>query len=121
MAQPIFKVGNTDFTKYITKLQVSSNDIDASNSGRTKSGTMRRRRIATKMKLQVETRAMYHDQMVALQTAISPATISVTYIDPRYSTARTATFYGSTINFSEQTYVGNTVLWGQTTFSLIEV
>ena len=121
MTQPIFKINNVDYTKYVSKLTISSNDIDASDSGRSKAGTMRRRRIATKMKLQIELRPVNHTDIVTLSTALSPQTISVTYIDPRYASARTATFYGSTISFGEQTYGGEDVQWNTSTFSLIEV
>ena len=121
MAKPVFKINNVEYTGYITKIAISSNDIDASNAGRSQSGAMRRKRIATKMKLQIEARAMTHAEMVTFQTALSPETVSITYFDPRYSSARTSTFYGSTISSGEQYYDGEEVYWGHTSFNLIEV
>lgn len=119
--KPVFKIDNVDFTSYIKSIKISSNDIDASNSGRSNAGTMRRKRIATKMKLQIETRSLLHAQMLSLESALSPETVSITYVDPRYSTARTASFYGSTINNGEQTFNGVGVQWDSSSFSLIEV
>ena len=122
MAVQKFKIGNTDFAGLLTTegLKWSRNDIDASGVGRDKSGTMRRKRIASKVKLRFTCRDMTHSEMVALNEALFPETISVTYLDPRLG-ERTATFYGSSVEAATLISQGNETIWRGASFSLVEV
>ena len=119
----IMKVGNTNISHYIATdgFQWSKNDIDASGSGRSKNGTMRRKRVASKAKLQVSCRPLNESELSALISLISPETVSVTYRNPATASNRTATFYGSSVKAGVVQDMGTTVLYKGIAFDLIEV
>ncbi|MBQ6411506.1 MAG: hypothetical protein IJI16_06115 [Atopobiaceae bacterium] len=122
MATQVFKIDNVDFTGFLTTegLKWSRNDIDASGVGRDKSGTMRRKRVATKAKLRFSCRDLTHSEMLALNGALFPETVSVTYLDPRQG-LRTATFYGSSVEAATLISQGGETIWQGASFSLVEV
>jgi hypothetical protein len=122
MAQQQFLIDGVNYTSYLTTegLKWTRNDIDASGVGRDKSGTMRRRRIATKVKLRFTCRDLTHSEMLALNQALFPETVDVTYLDPRVG-MRTATFYGSSVEAATLISQNGETLWGGASFSLVEV
>lgn len=122
MAQQVFIVDNVDFTSYLSTegMKWTRNDIDASGVGRDKSGTMRRKRIASKAKLRFSCLDLTHSQMLALNGALFPETISVTYLDPRLG-QRTATFYGSSVEAATLISQNGDTIWRGASFSLVEV
>ena len=122
MAVTVFAVNGTDYTSYLARdgLAWSRNDLDAAGSGRDKQGTMRRRRVATKVKLGITCRTLSQAEVQALNAAISGETVSVTYLDPR-SGAETRTFYGSEVSAGVCECNDSQTLWRGVTFNLIEV
>ncbi len=122
MATQIFKIDNVDFTDYLAAegLKWSRNDIDASGVGRDKSGTMRRKRVTSKAKLRLSCRNLTHSEMLALNAALYPEEIDITYLDPRQG-QRTATFYGSSVEAATQISQNNETIWSGASFSLVEV
>lgn len=117
------KVGSTDISGYIAAggFKWSKNDIDASGSGRSKDGAMRRKRVASKHKLQVTCRPLSGPQLASLVSALSPETVSVEYLNPASATTRTATFYGSSVNAATVMDLGDDVRYDNVTFDLVEV
>lgn len=122
MAQQTLVIGSTNFTGYVESggFKWTRNDIDASGVGRDKSGTMRRKRVATKVKLKVTCRNLKHSEMLALNGALFPETINVTYLDPRQG-LRTATFYGSSVDAATLISQDGETVWQGASFSLVEV
>ena len=122
MAQQVFRIGNTDFSSFVKSggLRWSRNDIDAPGSGRDMTGTMRRGRVAIKVKLQISCRNLTHDQMLALNAALSPETVTVAYLDPREG-LRVSTFYGSSVDAATWTSHNNETIWEGASFNLVEV
>lgn len=122
MATAVFLIDGVDFTDVIKTdgLKWARNDIDASNSGRDKSGRMRRKRVTTKAKLQVSCLTMEHSRMLALNAALFPETIEVTYLDPRLGRV-TKTFYGSSVSVATQISQDGQTLWSGASFDIVEV
>ena len=122
MAVQRFKVDGSDISPYVTGVKWSVNDIDAPNSGRDMTGTMRRGRVAVKAKLQFTCRTMTHGELAWLNGVIGKETVSVSYLDPCFG-QRTATFYGSSVDsalWRSDSDAGET-WWESPTFNLIEV
>lgn len=116
-------IGGTDFSSYVAAdgFDWERNDIDAPNSGRDMNGTMRRRIIARKDKLQITCRPLTVNELQTLWGKLTSTTVSVTYTVPGQSN-RTATFYNSQKSTGVKMDVGNNVLlYKETKFDLIEV
>ena len=117
-----FLINGVDYTTLIKAggLKWSRNDIDASKSGRDKAGTMRRKRVTTKRKLQISCRPMPHAAMQALNTALDAETVSITYLDPILGET-TKTFYGSSVESATMISQNGETIWADAAFNLIEV
>ena len=117
----IFKVGDKDFSRLIQEggIQWSRNDLDADDAGRNLNGLMYRKRIAVKRKLAVTCRRMDTASIMALNEALYPPFISVTYLDP-IDGVSTRTFYGSTVEVTTQVVMDDETYWDGTSFNLIE-
>ena len=115
-------IAGTDFADCVAAdgYEWERNEIDAPNSGRDMNGTMRRRVVARKDKLQVKCRPLSQSKLSALWSALTSATVSVTYTVPGQST-RTATFYNSKKSVGIQMDLGSEILYTGATFDLIEV
>lgn len=116
-----FKIGDHDYSRYIkaSGLGWERNDIDAAKSGRTKDGTMRRKRTTTKRKLNVTCLPMPQSVIQALDTDLDQEYITVTYPDTRG--ILTKTFYGSKISSTLAMEINGTIIWEDTKFNIIEV
>ena len=120
----IFMVGDEDFSDIVAAggIKWSRNDIDSAKTSRSKlDAKMHRKRLAIKRKLSVSCMRMGVDRMKALNAAIMPETVSVTFLDPIAGEHITRTFYGSTVEATTQITVGDDVYWDGTSFNLIEV
>jgi hypothetical protein len=117
-----FQINGTDFSSFISSggIKWTRNDIDASKSGRDKSGTMRRKRIATKRKLSFTCRPLKHAEMKALNAALDAETVSITYLDP-ITDITTKTFYGSSVEGATLISQSGETVWTGASFNLIEV
>ena len=119
----IFKIGDKDFTHLVLEGAIawSRNDIDSSSTGRSQlDATMIRKRLAIKRKLTVKCRRMDMATLIALNQALLPETIQVTYLDAIVGET-TKTFYGSSVEATTQITIGDETYWENTSFSLIEV
>lgn len=119
----VMRIGSTDISRYIAAsgFEWERNDIDAPNSGRDKSGTMRRKRVVSKDKINVKCRTLNGQELAALAALLDHETVSVTYLRPATASTRTATFYGSTIKSATVQDLGSVVNYENVAFSLIEV
>ena len=105
MAIPKLQIGSTDFTAKVASITPSNNDLDADGSGRDiQTGTMYRTKITDKDKLDVSMMRLWETDMAALQTALSPAFVQVTYLNPKTNTQVTKTMYCSSLNHGLQMY-----------------
>ena len=120
MANQRLLLDGVDFTGCIASMKWTRNDIDASGSGRDKSGTMRRGRVASKAKLSFTCRPLTHAEMAALNAALAPETVSVGYLDPLWG-LRTSEFYGSSVDAAVWQSGDGDTTWEGATFNLVEV
>lgn len=121
--RPKLVIAGTDFSALTASITPSNNDLDADGSGRDiQTGTMYRTKITDKDKLEVSMMRLWETDMAALQTALDPAFIQVTYLNPRSNTETTKTMYCSSISHGLQMYdryKGKTYYEGAS-FSLME-
>lgn len=119
--EAVFKINGKDFTGLLAEggIRWSRNDLDAGMAGRSLDGIMRRKRISIKRKLAVSCMRMDTETMIALNEALLPQFISVTYLDPIIGIT-TRTFYGSSVEAATQTVIDGRTYWEGTSFSLIE-
>lgn len=117
----VFKIGDKDFSRLLEAggIKWSRNDLDAEGAGRSLDGIMRRKRVAVKRKLSFTCLRMDTETLMALNGALYPQFVSVTYLDPIDGVA-TRTFYGSSVESTTQVVVNGETYWEGTTFSLIE-
>lgn len=121
--RPIFKVGDTDFSHLLMESAIrwSRNDIDTEKTGRSKmDGKMYRKRLAIKRKLQISCRRMDTTTMIALNKALLPETIQVTFLDAVEGQV-TKTFYGSSVEAATMMMIDDETYWEDCSFNLIEV
>lgn len=119
--EAVFKIDGVDFTRLLDEsgIQWSRNDLDADSTGRNLNGVMQRKRVAVKRKLSISCKHMDTDTITALNKALYPQFVSVTYLDP-IDGETTRTFYGSSVETTTQTVINGETYWEGTTFSLIE-
>lgn len=117
------KVNGVDFTDFIAKggLKWQRNDIDASNSGRTIDGMMHRRKVTTKIRLDITCKPLDADTAMNVLNTILPEYVSVDYYDPMYGERVGVAMYSNNnpASFLLARDDGND-LWGGITFPLIE-
>ena len=116
-------LGGVNVSSYVATdgFKWERNDIDAPDSGRDMNGTMRRKIIARKDKMQVTCRPLKPSELSTLTNSLSVAELSVTYTVPGQST-RTATFYNSKKTAGIVQDLGNNVMtYSGVSFDLIEV
>lgn len=117
-------IGSTNISNYVETggFKWERNDIDAPDSGRDMNGTMRRKVIARKDKMQVTCRPLTPAELRTLINLLSTATASVTYTVPGATSTRTSTFYNSKRSAGIVQDLGNNVmLYEGISFDLIEV
>lgn len=123
MSKPIFKIGEHDYTKYISDegLKPSRNDLDADGSGRNLlDGLMYRSRIATKLKWTVSFLRLDEEIMAQLSADMDADFVSVTMLEAKTNRHITRTYYCSTINEGVQRFIGGRTVYDGVTFNLIE-
>lgn len=112
-----------DIVKYVAYggFKWQRNDIDGSNTGRDLNGTLRRNRVATKIRLDITCRPLKSDELTEVLTAIMPEYVAVKYYDPQKGAVVTKKMYS---NNNPATYQlrqpDGTVWWSGVTFPLIE-
>jgi len=121
--QPIFKINDHDYTKYLDAegLKPTSNDLDADGSGRNLlDGLMYRTRIATKLKWTVTFLRMSADVLAQLLADLDSDFIQVTMLDAKANRYVERSYYCATINQGIQRYVGGQTVYDGVTFNLTE-
>ena len=121
--QPVFKIGNHDYTKHLANdgLKPSKNDLDADGSGRNLlDGLMYRSRIATKAKWTVSFNRLSAATLMQLESDMDAAFVSITLLDAKTNQYTTKSYYTSTINEGIQRYVDGDTVYDGVTFNITE-
>lgn len=115
-------IDGLDITDWIASngFKWERNDIDAPDSGRDMNGTMRRRIVTRKDKMQITCRSLTSSQITQLFNAIASTTFSVTYTVPG-NHSRTADFYNSKKSAGVVQDIGSAIIYEGVGFDMIEV
>ncbi len=98
----------------------SREDLDGEQTTRTRSGTLRRQKIAEKRKLSYQLTHMSRAELAALDEDLSAATFYATYLD--LHGPQTRTFYCSSFSAGLSDVLdGDHEVWHDASFHLIEV
>lgn len=116
MVQNALKVGQTDFTPYLTSMVVSIQDLDV-GSTRTADGKLKRTRVAVKRSIQLQFRPLTQTESQIVLGAITDTFFNVTYIDPLSGTT-TKKFYVS--DRTANSLALDTLMWNNIAFVLTE-
>ena len=123
MAKPVLIINGHDYAQYVLELNPSRNDLDADGSGRdVQTGLMFRKRIGTKLKVDVKLMRISQAVQRQLLADINPVFYQATVIDPATGAAATKTFYTSTVPYGAQRYDRETgaPYYDGTSFSMTE-
>ena len=118
----ILELNGVDIVPYIAHggVQWQRSDVDGTDAGRDLTGTLRRNRVATKVRLDITCRPLKYSEAQTVLTAIMPEWVSVRYTDPDAGLV-TKTMYA---NNNPATYLlkrpDGTEWWHGITFPLIE-
>lgn len=117
----ILKIGNLDLSPYIQRKGYgwTRNDLDSEKTTRTKDGRLRRYKITDKRKLQYSLIGMTREELAALDTALSEATFTATYLD--LHGVMTKTFYCSSFSATLAEAYDDGEAWEGAEISMIEV
>lgn len=116
------KINGHDYSSHVEAKGYgwSRNDLDSEKTGRTKDGTLRRVKVATKRKLTYTVFHMTREQLAALDDDLSLPTVTVTYLDLHGE--RTGEFYCSSFAVELEEFDNSGAgHWSGATFSLTEI
>lgn len=117
----VLVINGHDYSRYVQRKGVgwSRNDVDSEKTTRTKDGKLRRDKITTKRKMSYTMMDVERELLAQLDDDLSAPTFSATYRDLHGT--QTRTFYCSAFQATLGEIQGNTDLWGEASFSMIEV
>lgn len=123
----VFEINGVDFIGFIAKGGFSwqRNDMDSPDSGRSLDALLHRKRVSTKIRLDITCRPLKTYEASKLLTAIMPEFVTVRYTDPQAGSVLTKTMYSNN-NPASVAIIKNSgkpdeeVWWGGITFPLIE-
>lgn len=120
----VFEIGGVDITPYIhfKGLKYTTFDLDSEESTRTLDGTLRRSRVATKVRWDVPCKPLRTSELETLMALLKPEWVTLKASDPVFG-LRTGTFYSNnnSISMSITSKVSDDEeLWDGLTFPLIE-
>lgn len=118
------QIDGLDITPYVAfgGLQWQREDLEGPDAGRDLTGTLRRNRLTTKVRLDVTCRPLTGSEASTLLTAILPEYVLVTYFDPQEGKTVTKRMYSDNnpATFALRQEDG-TELWSGISFPLTEV
>ena len=114
-------INGHDYSRFIQRKGYgwSRNDLDSEETTRLKNGTMRRKKIATKRKLNYTMMGMTQIELAQLDADLSEATFSAEYLDLHGASQRT--FYCSSFQATLSEVQNGMGTWEGATFSMTEV
>lgn len=117
----VLKINGNDYSKFVEMKGTnwSRNDLDGENTTRTKDGNLRREKITTKRKLTYKLMHMTQAELAQLDSDLSEATFSATYLD--LHGVMTRTFYCSAFSATLDCVYSDGGEWSEATFNMIEV
>lgn len=119
--KPKVSINGHDYTKYVSELKPSVNDVDAEGSGRdTLDGKMWRSRVARKDKWTLTFLRLTAAVLKQLHADLDAEFVHVTMLDPATNTHKEKEYYCATLNYGVQRYAGDETVYDGVTFNLTE-
>jgi len=117
------KINGVDITPYIAYggLKWTRSDIDAQGTTRDLAGTLHRKRVATKTRLDISCRLLTSAEAKIVLSLIAPEQVTVEYLNPVTGEMRTAQMYSNNFPATFQIIKNGVVYWSGITFPLIEL
>lgn len=114
-------INGHDYSAFVEAKGVgwSRNDIDSDKTTRTKSGSMRRQKIATKRKMTYRMIGMTQDDLAQLDDDLSQETFSAAYLD--LHGVMTREFYCSAFSATLANVRDSSGVWEGASFSMTEI
>ena len=116
-----FKIGNTDFSSYVSGLKIGYETLVADNSGRNANGDTVLDVINHKVKVYATFRPLSTAEMATLLTAIADYVIQITFRDAKTQTTKTITCYTGTPEPEYYCIQNNKVMYKQFSLNFIEL
>lgn len=116
-----FKIGNLDFSNYVSALKVGTETIVSEDSGRNANGDTVLDIVAKKKKLYITFRPLDDDEMNVLLEAITPYVVSVQFRNPATNALSQATCYTGTPEPEYYTIQQGKVLYKPMNLNFIEL
>lgn len=124
MAKQVLIIGGVDYSRFIVASGVSwsRNDLDSEKTVRLKNTKIRRDKLGTKRKLSYQLRGtstdLTREDLAALDTALSAAIFSATYLD--LHGVQTRNFYTSSFSATLDEADEDGELWSGAAFDMVE-
>lgn len=117
----VLVINGHDYSKYIERKGYSwaRNDLDSPNSGRVKSGRMRRDKVAEKRSLPYKMRYVPQSVLAQLDTDLSAPEFNAKYLDVHGIMEKT--FYCTALKADMVEVQEDTGVWDNVSFTLTEV
>ena len=116
-----FKVNNKDFSNIVSGLKVGYETLVSDNSGRNAAGNTVIDIINRKIKLYVNFRHTFEDEMESFLGAIKDYVVNITYLDPKTHTLKTITAYTGTPEPEYYTIQENKIIYKPMSLNFIEL
>ena len=118
----ILKIGNLDMIPYVARggIKWQRSDIEGENAGHMLNGTMRRDRIAVKIRLDVTCRPLTAAEQARILSAIEPEFVTLTYTDPVTNSTKSGQFYSNNFPSTFAMVRNGEDWWSGLTFPLIQ-
>ena len=118
----ILKIDGVDILPFIAHkgLKWTRNDIDGPDAGRTMDGLMHRKRVDTKIRLDITCRPLLESETRIVLNAILPEYVTVQYTDPMYGLVTKQMYSNNNPASFLIQKPGGKAYWDGITFPLIE-
>ena len=116
-----FKINNKDFSNIVSGLKVGYETLVSDNSGRNAAGDTVIDVINKKVKLYVNIRHTFNDEMTEFLNAIEDYVVNASYLDPKTKTIKTITAYTGTPEPEYYTIQGSKVIYKPMSLNFIEL
>lgn len=116
-----FKINNKDFSNIVSGLKVGYETLVSDNSGRNAAGNTVIDIVNKKVKLYVNIRHTFENEMASFLDAIENYVVSVSYLDPKTKTIKTITAYTGTPEPEYYTIQSDKVIYKPMQLNFIEL
>lgn len=118
----VFEINGVDMLPYVAYrgIKWQRSDLDSSSTTRMLNGELRRKRVATKIRLDITCRPLKLEEAKIVLTAIMPEFVTVRYTDPQLGTIATKTMYSNNNPASHLINTSDASWWDGIEFPLIE-